>query len=79
MANVVILKPGESAPDYGERILIVMDASKKRARHCLARRRCYLPLGPLVFDEALRHAQTNAASFGVSTIYTQEVGDAHRP
>jgi hypothetical protein len=77
VANVVRLKEGQSTPEFSERILIVSDASRKTCTTTVWQYHTVVYQSERwTFEEALRHSKTNAASFGVDVIFTQEVGHA---
>jgi hypothetical protein len=79
MAEIVILKPGEAAPDSGDRILVVRDAIMKACGVTVWLDGAILYCSPsLAFDGALIVAQKNAVAFNVETIYLQEIGGARR-
>ena len=73
-ADIMILKPGEAAPDSGDRILIVRDAAMKTCAVIV-----WLDGSVLYrshsqsFDGALIIAEKNAAAFNIATIYMQEI------
>jgi hypothetical protein len=74
MANVIILKPGEAAPESGDRILIARDA-KTRTFTISSRLGDVTEFDPdyLPLDQALARAQKEAETSGIETIYIQEV------
>ena len=65
MANVIILKPGESAPTFGDRALVVRDATSKMCTTTIWRDETvvYQSDGSLL-DKALSRAQMNVKRFG---------------
>jgi hypothetical protein len=76
MAEIVILKSGEAAPDSGDRVLVVRDATMKTCTATAWRGgELVYKSHPLSFDGALLNAQKNAAAFNIATIYLQEVKD----
>ncbi len=76
MVEVKFLRPWQSAPESGDRIVIVRDAktcmmTTWRGDSVVPHRECW----PL--DQMLDHARKEAEAFGIAMIYVREA-DAHR-
>ncbi len=79
MAKVITLKPGETAPEGGDRILISRSLSGNFDTVRWSSTQIAYHHGNWPLEQALKLAQRDAETFSIPTIYVQEDANAHRP